>query len=289
MPVPCLFEASGDPREQWAHVLSILLTLAGPDTRSALVEEITGEALPDTDAMLVRAQRPLRDTPDRLLADTVARGAGWTFAVQATLAFGVVDAERLAATYDVLDEVADRTILVSVTPDRRPPEELERLVAEGRDVRHRSWLRVRDWVQERPERGRAEGVDLLLLREAEYYLTPRVAELYRLEGVMPLLPSGLRPAFAAAFFDLNEVSPAPLLESGSPTSARIVFPRTGEPVAEVVVEEGALAVRLLTPQGGPATTTEGAWQVMLIGEAADYYANRAWVQATARAVLPARR
>jgi hypothetical protein len=35
MPVPRLFEASGDPREQWAHVLSTLLALAGPDTRSA--------------------------------------------------------------------------------------------------------------------------------------------------------------------------------------------------------------------------------------------------------------
>jgi len=289
MPVPRLFEASGDPREQWAHVLSTLLALAGPDTRSALVEEITGEALPDADAMLVREQRALRDNADRLIVDTVARGAGWTFAVQATLSYGVIDADGLAGTYDILDEVADRTILVAVTPDRRLPQELERLVADGRDVRHRSWLRVRDWVQERPERGNSQGVDLALLREAEYFLTPRVAELYRLEGLMPLLPAELRPAFAAAFFDLNEIAPAPLIESGSPTSARIVFPRTGEPAAEVVVDGGALSVRVAAAQGGPATTAEGGWHILRIERADDYQASRGWVQGAARAALPARR
>ena len=76
MPVPRLFEASSDPREQWVHVVATLLALGGPDTRTALVEEISGEALPDADALLVREQRALADSPDGLVADVVARGAG---------------------------------------------------------------------------------------------------------------------------------------------------------------------------------------------------------------------
>ena len=70
---------------------------------------------------------------------------------------------------------------------------MEGASADGRNIRHRSWLRVRDWVQERPERGRVQDPnDLLLLREAEYFFTPRVAELYRLEGLMPMVEQGLR-------------------------------------------------------------------------------------------------
>ena len=68
MPVPRLFEASSDPREQWVHVVATLLALGGPETRTALVEEISGEALPDADALLVREQRPagrLARRPDR--------------------------------------------------------------------------------------------------------------------------------------------------------------------------------------------------------------------------------
>ena len=53
MPVPRLFEASSDPREQWVHVLATLLALGGPDTRTALVKEISGEELPGADALLV--------------------------------------------------------------------------------------------------------------------------------------------------------------------------------------------------------------------------------------------
>ena len=37
------------------------------------------------------------------------------------------------------------------------------------------------------------GVDLALLREAEYFLTPRVAELYRLEELSPPITPALRP------------------------------------------------------------------------------------------------
>ena len=289
MPVPRLFEAPSRPDEQWAHVLATLLSLAGPDTRSALVEELTGEALPDTDAMLVREQRPLREDPDRIVVDLVARGAGWTLALDASLAFGAVDADRIAKVYDALDEVADRTILVAVTPDRRPPEALEAAVEAGRDVRHRSWLRVRDWVQERPERGAAEGVDLALLREAEYFLTPRVAELYRLEGVMPLIPEAARPALATAFYDLNDLAPAPLVQSAAADETSIVFPRTGDPVAELAVASNTLKLRVAAGSPGPGMSTEGDRQELAIGGEADYEAARGWVQRVARELLPARR
>ena len=225
MPVPRLFEASSEPREQWVHVIATLLGLGGPETRIALVEEISGEALPSADAMLVREQRPLPDAPGGLAADIVARGAGWTLAVQATLAFDADEADRLIATHDALAVSKDRCIVIALTPDRKAPPAVERAVEGGRDVRHLSWLRLRDWVQERPERGRAEGTDLLLLREAEYFLTPRVAELYRLEGLMPLVAAGLRPSLAGMFFDLNELAPAPLIQNeaqrpGWPSRAR---------------------------------------------------------------------
>ena len=118
MPVPRLFEASSDPREQWVHVLATLLGLGGPETRTTLVEEISGEALPEADALLVREQRPLTDD---LLGDIVVRGAGWTFAVQATLAFDDDEEERLRATHDALAESYDKVIVVAVTPDRTPP------------------------------------------------------------------------------------------------------------------------------------------------------------------------
>ena len=59
MPVPRLFEASSDPREQWVHVVATLLALGGPETRTALVEEISGEALPDADASWSSSARPL--------------------------------------------------------------------------------------------------------------------------------------------------------------------------------------------------------------------------------------
>ena len=119
MPVPRLFEAASDPREQWVHVVATLLALGGPETRTALVEEISGEALPDADALLVREQRVLADSPDGLVADVVARGAGWTFAIQATLAFDAAEAERLVATYDALTAYADRCIVIALTPDRQ--------------------------------------------------------------------------------------------------------------------------------------------------------------------------
>jgi hypothetical protein len=246
MPVPRLFEASSDPREQWVHVVATLLALGGPETRRALVEEISGEALPDADALLVFERRPLGT--DGPIADVVARGAGWTFAIQATLAFGT-----------------------------------------GRNIRHRSWLRVRDWVQERPERGNAQGTDLLLLREAEYFLTPRVAELYRLEGLMPMVPAPLRPSLAGMFFDLNELAPAPLIQNEN-GAARVAFPRTGDAQAEISLKDGGLRLSLAGGRAGPGFTDGGeGWSRLDVASPEDYLAARAWAQATARSLLPARR
>lgn len=286
MPVPRLFEASSDPREQWVHVLATLLALGGPETRTALVEELSGEALPEADALLVYEQRPLREGA---IGDIVARGAGWTIAVQASLAFDAGEEERIAATFDALREVYDRCIVIAVTPDRRPPEALSALAVGGRDVRHRSWLRVRDWVQERPERGRATGTDLMLLREAEYFLTPRVAELYRLEGLMPMVEPTLRPSLAGMFFDMNELAPAPLIRNEA-GAARVAFPRTGDPQVEIEVGGHGLTLTVASDEAGPGYTAAGdGRQRLTVSDARDYLAARAWTQSTARRLLPVRR
>jgi len=288
MPVPRLFEASPEPREQWVHVIATLLALGGPETRTALVEEISGEALPGADALLVREHRVLADG---IAVDVVARGAGWTLALDATLGFDVDSGARLAAVYDALVETAkDQVILVSITPDRRPPGSVIDAVTDGlRNIRHRSWLRVRDWIQERPERGAAQGTDLLLLREADYFYTPRVAELYRLEGLMPLVGADLRPTLAGIFFDLNDIAPAPRIHTES-GAARVAFPRTGDAQVEIALSGGGLALGVRAPQGGPGFAAgQDGWQRLQVTGPDDYTAARAWIQATARAVLPPRR
>lgn len=289
MPVPRLFEVSPEPREQWVHVLATLLALGGPETRTALVEEISGEALPGADALLVREQRVL---PDGTVADAVIRGAGWTLVLAGTLAFDAANGEELANLYDRLTETAkDQVILVAITPDRRPSEAIQAAAGGGvRNIRHRSWLRVRDWVQERPERGNAQGTDLVLLREAEYFYTPRVAELYRLEGLMPLVGAELRPALARIFFDLNELSPAPLIQTADAGSARLAFPRTGDAKVEVTLGGDGLALGVNTDQAGPGYAAGGdGWQRLAVTAEGDYTAARSWTQSTARSLLPARR
>lgn len=284
MPVPRLFEASTDPREQWIHVLATLLALGGPSTRTALVQELAGEDLPGADAVLVFERRPVGPAS----ADILVRGAGWTLGVSGSLAFDSDEAARLTGLADALGEAYDRAIVVAVTPDRRPPASVT-TAAEGRTVRHRSWLRVRDWVQERPERGRAEGTDLMLLREAEYFLTPRVAELYRLEGLMPQVPAALRPTLAGAFFDLNELAPAPLI-TGEEGRSQVVFPRTGDPKVRIALEDGGLELRIAAEGGGPGyTDADAGWRRLAVGEPGDWVRARAWTQATARDLLPVRR
>jgi hypothetical protein len=289
MPVPRIFDAQFDPREHWVHVLATLLGLAGPQTRTALVEEITGEELPEADAMHVREQRPLKGEGNRF-TDIVARGAGWTLAVHANLAFDADESENLGATWDALDELADKTILVHVSPDRKPPAAVLEAQQGGRDVRHRSWLRIRDWVQERPERGRAEGIDLLLLREAEYFLTPRVAELYRLESLMPLVGPELRPALASMFFALNDMAPAPMIQTQGSDEALVTYPRTGDAGVQIAISDGALALRLRTAEEGPGTVAdEGGWRRLDVTSDDVWLSARSWTRGVARAVLPPRR
>lgn len=287
MPVPRLFEASSDPREQWAHVLATLLALGGPSTRTALVQELAGEDLPGADAVLVFERRPVGDAGS--VADILVRGAGWSLAVDAGLGFCADGADRLAALHAALAEAYDRAIVVAVTPDRRPPDAVT-AAGEGRGIRHRSWLRVRDWVQERPERGRAEGTDLLLLREAEYFLTPRVAELYRLEGLMPGVPAPLRPTLAHLFLDLNDLAPAPRITSDGAAST-IAFPRTGDAAAEISVGgDGGLELRLATAAEGPGFGDAGeGWRRLRVDAPGDWTAARAWASATARGLLPVRK
>lgn len=289
MPVPRLFEASTEPREQWVHVLATLLALGGPETRTALVEEISGEALPGADALLVRERRVL---PGGAVADVVVRGAGWTLVLAATLAFDGDGAEELAGVYDAVAETAkDQVILVAITPDRRPPAAVQAAQSAGvRNIRHRSWLRVRDWIQERPERGAAQGTDLVLLREADYFYTPRVAELYRLEGLMPLVGPELRASLARIFFDLNELAPAPLIQTADAGSARVAFPRTGDSQVEITLGSDGLALGVLADDAGPGYVAgDAGWQRLAVAADADYVAARAWTQSTARRVLPARR
>ncbi len=286
MPVPRLFEAASDSREQWSHVLASLLALTGPATRAALTAELAGEELPGAEAAQVRERARLGEVPvDLVVADP---GRRWTLAILSSLAFDDDLAVRLGLAHDAAAAGAERAVAVALTPDRRPPDAAAAGADGGRDVRHRSWLRIRDWVQERPERGSAEGVDLVLLREAEYFLTPRVAELYRLEGVMPNLPRAVRPALAAAFFDLNELAPAPLIVTGAGgESARIAFPRTGEPRAELGVEAGALRLGLAAPPGAPGFTAAAheGWSVLPIVRPTDYSAARGWIQDAARELL----
>lgn len=291
MPVPRIFEAQFDPREHWTHVVATLLGLAGPRTRAALIETITGEELPEADAIQVREQRPLGSPDEPLIADIVARGAGWTVAVQSTLGFDVQESKRLAATWDALTEVADKSILVALTPDRREPAAVSEARDGERDIRHLSWLRTRDWVQERPERGNAQGVDLMLLREAEYFFTPRVAELYRLESVMPMLEEPLRAAFASIFFTLNDLSSAPLIQTGGADAATVTFPRTGDAGAVIGVNGDVMELRLRTDQQGPGSEEgpESGWRTVSIRSDEDWLAARSWTRGVAREALPARR
>jgi hypothetical protein len=278
MPVPRLFEPAAEQAETWAHVLACLIGLGGPDTRSALLAELVGEDLPGTGAATVRERRALGGVE----ADVVIRDAErrWAVAIWSTLGF---DADLSAAVEGLTAGLQGdaRGIVVIVSPDRRPPGAV---AAAGGDVRHKSWLRLRDWVQERPERGRAAGLDLVLLVEAEYFLTPRVAELYRLEGLMPHVPAPLRPTLASLFFDLNDLSPAPLIER----TDRVAYPRTGDAKAEITLGDGTISLALSSTSEGPGFAVDGARSVLRITDPEQYTAARSHVRATARDILPAR-
>lgn len=278
MPVPRLFEAPSDQRERWIHVLACLVGLTGPETRPAFVAELTGEELPGAEDAQTREAHPLGGAGvDILVRDREKR---WAVAVQATLGFEADAYAGIAAAHNALAGQAERVIGVVITPDRKPPAAVQAARADSIDARHKSWLRVRDWVQERPERGAATGLDLALLREAEYFLTPRVAELYRLEELAPTLTSALRPTLAAIYFDLNDLSPAPLIATGpaGAAEARIAFPRTGDASAEIQLDNGDLTVRLAEGDGP-----------LVVREPADWVRARSGTLAAARRMLPAPR
>jgi len=281
MPVPRLFEAASEQAEHWAHTLACLLELGGPETRAALVAELAGEPLAGAESATVRERRALGGVE----ADIVVRDREqrWSLAVWATLGFDADVEAALDALYDGLTPDG-RVIVVAITPDRRTPDAVEKARASGREVHHKSWLRVRDWVQERPERGGAEGVDLVLLTEAEYFLTPRVAELYRLEGLMPHVASSLRPTLATVFFDLNDLSPAPLIER----TDHVVFPRTGDPKAEIALSDGAIAITLASGSPGAGFVAEDGRATLRVTDASQYVAARSALRAAARSLLPSR-
>lgn len=282
MPVPRLFTAYDDPRAQWSHTLASLLALTGPDTRGALVAELVGEELEGAEGALVRERRPV---PGGGLVDVVAHAPdrSWVVAMVTSLAFGGDRPAAVAAAADSVKGMAPRVIALTITADRKPPAVPG---GDGLDARHKSWLRVRDWVQERPERGGSQGVDLLLLREAEYVLTPRVAELYRLEELAPMVPEGLRETLAAVYFDLEALHPAPLIETAG--GARIAFPRTGEARVEVLVQGGGLHVAVATDLAGPGYEGDPrpGWSRTTIAEPGDWAAARSWTLATAADLLP---
>ena len=289
MPVPRLFEAPSDQRERWIHVLACLIGLSGPETRPALVAELTGEDLPGVADAITREAHPLGGAGvDILVRDRERR---WAMAVQATLGFDADAQAGIIAAHAALSDQAERVIGVVVTPDRKPPPAVLAAHADGVDARHKSWLRVRDWVQERPERGAATGVDLALLREAEYFLTPRVAELYRLEELMPTVPAALRPVLASVFFDLNDLSPAPHIAMGQSgaSEARIAFPRTGEPAAEILLQADTLSLRLAGNDAGGAFEVDGDSSRLSIREPADWARSRSGALAASRRLLPVAR
>lgn len=276
MPVPRLFEAPAEPRDQWAHVLASLLTITGPETRAAFLAELVGDVVEGAGSAQVAERRPFT-APAPVVADIVVRsGADWGVAVQVDFGYDVDRADTWRAVYDALDAAVEQAILVVVTPDRRPPADVV-AAAEGRDIRHRSWQRVRDWVQERPERGAATGADALLLREGDYFLQSRVAEMYRVEALMPMMRPEVRGSFVSLFTDLNDISPQPYIQQTGDTTAVVRYPRSGDTLVSIAVGDG-----------DPVLTVSGAEPVVIDSPQA-YSAARSGAQAAARAVLPPRR
>ena len=85
MPVPRLFAAQSDPREQWTHVLASVLALAGNDTRTALLREFTDEDIPGIENTVVREFAPAGDDVIDIVVQE--RDKKWAFAIQTSLAF----------------------------------------------------------------------------------------------------------------------------------------------------------------------------------------------------------
>ncbi|MCB9010842.1 MAG: hypothetical protein H6531_03295 [Actinobacteria bacterium] len=277
MPVPRVFEASTNHVDHWVHVLGTLLQLGTPDTRAALVSELCGDPLDGTDRMQVSERRAVKRGDSEVVVDLVLRnGSDWVVGVVAALGFGLDHSDRVTAAADALSGLgAASTQVILLVPDRRAGD----LVDEGGSPRitQKSWLRVRDWVQERPERGNAQGTDLVLLREAEYFYTPRVAELYRLEDLAPTMDAAVRAEFTEAYLDLNDLAPAPTILTPADGRFEVAFPRTGDQ-----------SVRMTAGGGAPTVSVNGGPSVTLDGPDA-YQAQRGAVVSAARAALPNRK
>ncbi len=252
MPVPRLFEVPSDQRERWMHVLACIVGLSGPETRPALIAELTSEDLPGVEDAQTREAHPLGGAGvDILVRD---RDRRWVVAVQGTLGFEADASAGILAAHAALADQAERVIGVVITPDRKPSAAV----------------------------ASAQGA---------YFLTPRVAELYRLEELMPTLAPLLRPTLSSVFFDLNDISPAPHIGTGATgaAEARIGFPRTGNRAAEIVLDNGAFAVQLAEPDLGGSFASDGSSSTLAIGDPADWVRGRSGALAAARRLLPVAR
>lgn len=273
MPAPRIFASQSEPRAQWTHVLASVLALCSGEHRVALMREFLDEDIEGVETAIVREFAPAGDDVIDIVVQE--RDKAWAFAVQTSLTFQGDIGDRLKTAAGALSDYG-RVIVMGITADRKPGPYMDAVASTGVETRYRSWLRVRDWVQERPERGNAQGVDLAVLQQAEYFLTPNVAQLYLLEDIVPTVPQQAREAVTAAYFGLNDLSPAPRIDQ-APDGATIIFPRTGDTKAELVVRGGS-AHLALDGQGDIA-----------IGSDADWEAAASGALSTARRLLPRKR
>lgn len=273
MPAPRIFASQSEPRAQWTHVLASVLALSGPSHRQALMREFLDEDIDGVEGAIVREFAPAGDDVIDIVVQD--RDKAWALVAQTSLTFRGDIGGRLEAAAEAMSDYG-RVIVMGITADRKPGPYMDPVSSAGIETRYCSWLRVRDWVQERPERGSAEGTDLMVLQQAEYFLTPNVAELYRLEDIVPTVPLEAREAVTAAFFGLNDLSPAPRIDQ-APDGATASFPRTGDTKAELVVRGGS--GRLVLAGGDDiAIGSDAAWQAAASG-----------ALATARRILPRKR
>ncbi len=273
MPVPRMFASQSEPRAQWTHVLASVLALCSAPHRVALMREFLDEDIEGVEGAIVREFAPAGDDVIDIVVQH--RDKAWAFAVQTSLTFQGDLTSRLEAAAGALSDYG-RVIVMGITADRTPGPCMDAVATAGIETRYCSWLRVRDWVQERPERGSAQGVDLVVLQQAEYFLTPNVAELYRLEDIVPTVPPAAREAVTAAFFGLNDLSPAPRIDQAA-DGATVIFPRTGDVKAQLVIRGGS-AHLTLDGAGDVAIGSDAAWETAASG-----------ALAMARRLLPGKR
>ena len=291
MPVPRLFEASNDPREQWVHVLATLLTLGGPETRTALVEEISGEALPGADALLVFEQRPLRGGPRGCSADIIARGAGWTIAIQATPGLrrrrGGAPGRHLRRAPGGLRQGDPgrghaRPQAVAGRRARPPRATATSATAAGCACATGSRSAPSAAAAEGHRPAAAAGGRVLLHAPRGRALPPRGPHAHG-RAVPAAQPGGhlLRPQRAGP----GAADP----ERGRRRARRLPAHRR-RPGRDRPGQGRHGRSTSPAPTPVPATRDAGeGWKRLKVGDAGDYLAARAWTQSTAKSLLPARR